>query len=151
MINDNPTEINEKLKKRDRNQDLRDGDDDEYIFCLKTESEPNVAITSNNSSENSIQKATQNDSNTLMINKEILNMEMNEVNIEKQSEKLSILFEKSNQLGEGITEHMQSAILFNKLPPSFTGKVRRLEEKGNTQWKQKKTKNHQRNQGKKKN
>lgn len=69
-----------------------------------------------------------------------------EVNIDKQIQKLSALFESANQLGEPFSEHIKSTILFNKQTQSFTPIVTELENEENMVWMNKQKRYTQRNQ-----
>lgn len=150
-------EFNEMVRERKEDSKIKvneiaeedDEDDDESCVLCITEVETNSKkpnensnsgeISDNDSNQDHFEKATStNDSHKLIIYEKIFKKKITERKMKEQIEELSELFEKLNRLGEELTESFKSAILFNKLPDSFSGIIYQLEDKATANWKESK-------------
>lgn len=149
-------EFNEMMRERRGDSKIKvneiteedDDDDESCVLCItevetnskkSTENSNSEQISSNDSNLVQIEKATStNDSHKLTIYEKIFKKKITERKMKEQIEDLSELFEELNRLGEELTESFKSAILFNKLPDSFSGLIYQLEDKATANWKESK-------------
>lgn len=102
------------------------------MIAMKLNDQKNL-IPATSSRKNAIQKNTSiDDLSKLMTYKEILEFEISEVNIVEQIEELSILFEKSNLLGEEISKCLKSTISLSKIPDISPRII--CEDQNNVKW-----------------